>query len=55
LRRREEKRLWCALAAYAALAVLAYLLLEYPFRAAIWIFLGGLAALTVARARYGQE
>jgi hypothetical protein len=48
-----NKRLWPALTAYAGLAALAWLLLDDErFRWVVWIFLGGLAVLTFARARY---
>ena len=50
-----NKRLWSALGAYALLALLAYLTLEGPFRFVIWIFCGGLAVMTLARAKYGAE
>ncbi|GEM_PF-4057484 len=54
-RRLRNKRLWWALAAYAFLALLAYLTLDGPFRVMIWLFCGGLAIMTLARARYGEE
>ncbi|MBI3667007.1 MAG: hypothetical protein HY236_12440 [Acidobacteria bacterium] len=42
-----------ALGAYAALAALAYFTLDGVFRAMVWIFCAGLAAMTLARAKYG--
>ncbi len=38
-----RRRLYSALACYAALAAMAALVLEGPFRLVTWIFLGGLA------------
>jgi len=40
-----------ALGAYAALALLAYLTLDGPLRAMVWILCGGLAVMTLARAK----
>jgi hypothetical protein len=53
--RLRNTRLWWALAAYAILALLAYLTLDGAFRVMIWLFCGGLAIMTLARARYGEE
>ena len=48
-------RLWTALAAYGALAFAAYMLLEDErFRWLVWAVLGGLAVMTLARAKYGD-
>jgi hypothetical protein len=48
-------RVWAALAAYAGLALAAYVLLEDErFRWLVWVVLGGLAAMTLARAKYGD-
>jgi hypothetical protein len=44
----------CAMLCYAALAVLASVTLQGLFRAAVWVFLGGLAVKTwIAVARQG--
>jgi hypothetical protein len=43
--------MWGALATYGALAWLAQLTLEDPFRAMVWIFCGGLAVLTLVHSR----
>ena len=49
-------RLWVALAAYAGLALAAYVLLEDErFRWLVWVLLGGLGVMTLARARYGER
>jgi len=50
--RLKNKRLYAALAAYALLALLAYTTLDGPFRIMIWLFCGGLAVMTLARAKY---
>ena len=45
-------RLWTALAAYAGLALAAYLLLDdQRFRGLVWLLLGGLAVMTLTRSR----
>jgi hypothetical protein len=41
------KRLYWAMACYAALAAAAAFTLDGLFRTAVWIFLGGLAARTL--------
>jgi hypothetical protein len=41
-----RSRLWAALAAYAAIAVLAAFTLQGKFRIAVWIFMAGLAVKT---------
>ena len=41
------------MAAYAALALVAHWTLNELFRAVVWIFVGGLAVMTIARAKYG--
>jgi len=43
------------LGAYASLAVGAYWLLDGVFRAGVWVLLGGLTVMTVARAKYGER
>jgi len=48
-----HRRLLVALTGYAALAAAAWLLLEGVFRAAVWIFVAGLAVMTLARAKWG--
>jgi len=51
----KDKRLWTALAAYAALAFAAWFALDGVFRGAVWILLAGLAVMTLARAIYGGD
>lgn len=41
--------------AYAALALAAYATLDGPFRLVVWIFCGGLAVMTLARAKYERD
>ena len=53
--RLKNKRVYPALGAYAILALLAYLTLDGPFRALVWIFCGGLTVMTLARAKYGEK
>jgi len=49
-------RVWVALAEYAGLALAAYALLEDErFRWLVWVLLGGLGVMTLARARYGER
>ena len=51
-----KRRLHLALAAYAALAVLAYATLDGVMRLALWIFLGGLAVKSwIAHAAQSRE
>ena len=50
-----SRRLWAALGAYAGLALGAWVLLEDErFRWLLWVLLGGLALMTLARAKYEQ-
>jgi len=51
-----KPRLWSALAAYAALALLAALTLEKAFRMLVWLALGALAVKTwIAMKRAGES
>ena len=43
------------MSAYALLSALAYFILDQPFRLIVWIFCGGLAVMTLARAKYEQH
>ena len=49
-------KFYIALGCYAALAALAAVTLDGPFRLAVWIFLAGLAVKTwLARLRHDQD
>ncbi len=41
-----KNRFWAAMVCYAALALMAGLQLDGPFRLAVWVFLAGLALKT---------
>ena len=53
--RLRNKRLWSALGAYALLALIAHFTLGELFRAVVWIFVAGLAVMTIARAKYEKQ
>lgn len=50
-----NRKLLYPMACYAALAVLAALTLTGLFRAAVWVFLGGLAAKTLIHVKLRRE
>jgi hypothetical protein len=51
----KNKRMWRAMGAYVLLGLIAHLTLDGAFRLVVWIFCGGLAVMTLARAKYGEE
>jgi hypothetical protein len=47
--------MWAAMGGYGVVALLACFTLDRLFRILIWILCGGLAVMTLARAKYGKD